>query len=107
MKTKKGGLRKKHQELIENASINTIMLKAKLNYTLFIFKSGTPILMSYTLAVYGHLLQKSFIRVNRSCIVNKSCIKNLDFGSKVITLIDGTECQISRRRWDFIAENVA
>lgn len=99
MKTKFKNPQKEHKKLLTEAPKNIIRLEANINYTTFILQTGKARTMSYNIATYGILLPQNFIRVNRSCIINKNFIENLDTDTKRIILTDGTEIQISRRRW--------
>jgi DNA-binding LytR/AlgR family response regulator len=99
MKTKFRNPQKVHKKLLSEAPKNIIRLEANVNYTTFILQTGRTQTMSYNLAIYGSLLPQSFIRVNRSCIINKNFIDNLNIDNKKVTLKDGTQVQISRRRW--------
>lgn len=99
MKTKLIKRRKGHEKLLTEAPQNTIRLEGNLNYTIFILQKGKREIMSYNLAVYGLILPQSFIRVSKSCIINKKFIENLNPDSRKVTLTDGSEIQIARRRW--------
>ena len=99
--------RKGHANLLKSAPEHIIRLEANINYTSFVMQSGKRKIMSYTLAMYGMILPQSFIRVNRSCIVNMNFIKNLDSETKKVVLKDGTEIQISRRRWNDVSQYTA
>lgn len=89
-----------HQQILKNAQENIVRLKACKNYTLFAFHEGKSQIMAYTLACYCDVLPQSFIRINRSNIVNKAYIKNINYEERIITLTDNSEIQISRRRWN-------
>lgn len=107
MKTIERKHRKGHENLIKSAPEQIIRLEANINYTSFVMQSGKRKIMSYTLAMYGMILPQSFIRVNKSCIVNIKFIKNLNSENKKVILEDGTEVQISRRRWIEVSQFVA
>ncbi len=107
MKTTERKHRKGHENLIKSAPEHIIRLEANINYTSFVMQSGKRKIMSYTLAMYDMLLPQSFIRVNRSCIINRKFIKNLNSIDKTLILKDGTEIQISRRRWNEVSQYVA
>jgi DNA-binding LytR/AlgR family response regulator len=107
MKTILRNRRKGHENLLNTAHENIIRLEASVNYTTFVLKSGRPKTMSYTLAMYGMILPQTFIRISKSCIINKEFIDNLNSENKKITLKDGTEVQVSRRRWIEVSQNVA
>jgi DNA-binding LytR/AlgR family response regulator len=99
--------RRGHENLIKSAPEHIIRLEANINYTSFVMQSGKRKIMSYTLAMYDMILPQSFIRVNRSCIINSKFIKNLNSIDKKLTMKDGTEVQISRRRWNEVSQYVA
>jgi DNA-binding LytR/AlgR family response regulator len=107
MKIKIKSPHKEHRKLLCEASKNIVCLEANINYTTFKLQTGKTQTMSYNLAMYDTLLPATFIRVNRSCIINKSFIESLNSENKKIILKDGTEFQISRRRWIEVSENVA
>lgn len=106
MKTKIRKRQKGHESLLNLASEQIIRLDANINYTSFVMQTGKCEMMSYTLSMYGKILPKSFIRVNKSCIINKKFIKNLNSTDKKVLLNDGSEVQISRRRWNDVSQNV-
>ncbi len=106
MKTKIRKRQKGHENLLNLAPEQIIRLDANINYTSFVMQTGTRKVMSYTLSMYDMLLPQSFIRVNKSCIINKKFIKNLNLEDKKVILKDGTEVQISRRRWNDVSRNV-
>jgi DNA-binding LytR/AlgR family response regulator len=97
---------KRHEKIISNANENVVRLEAEINYTYFIFKSGRREVMSYTISKYDSLLKDQFIRISRSCIVNKKFIKAINSNNHVLTLKDGNEKQISRRRWPLVSEQL-
>jgi DNA-binding LytR/AlgR family response regulator len=99
-------LRKKQKTLLSEAEQNLICLVAESNYTHLIFEKGKSILMAHNLAVYDELLPDSFLRVNRSCTINKLFIKEINFHEQSIVLKNNTEVNISRRRWLYIKENL-
>jgi two-component system, LytTR family, response regulator len=96
-----------HKQILKNAIENIVSLKACNNYTLFAFHEGKPQIMAYTLACYGNFLPQSFIRINRSNIINKAYIKNLNYEERIITLSNNSEIQISRRRWNEVRLGIA
>jgi two-component system LytT family response regulator len=96
----------KHSQLIQNAPNQVIRLEGVENYTRFIFDDGSTKLMSYTLKKYDTKLNFPFVRVNKSCIVNFNFCLSLCQINKRIQLIDGSEIQISRRRFEEVLKNV-
>ncbi len=99
--------RTKHEKLIVEALHNVVRLEANINYTLFVMESGKSKIMSYTLGMYGLLLCDAFLRVNRSCIINKNFVRFFDTENKQIVLKDGTNVKISRRRWEEVYNTIA
>jgi two-component system, LytTR family, response regulator len=99
MKTKLRNRRKGHEKLLTTATQNIIRLEGSINYTTFFLQKGKPLTMSYTLGMYGILLPQTFIRISKCCIINKNFIENLNAENKKILLKDGSEVQISRRRF--------
>ncbi|MER0439585.1 LytTR family DNA-binding domain-containing protein [Emticicia sp. W12TSBA100-4] len=98
---------KRHQNLLQRASTDIIRLEGNLNYTSFILLSGKKELMSYTLAMYSQMLPEGFIRVSKSCIVNKKYIKSLDQLEKKVIMTDKVELIVSRRRWNIVIQSYA
>ena len=96
-----------HNKLLREAQTNIVHLQANINYTTFFLQTGKHHTMSYNLAVYSIILPETFIRVNRSCIINKNFIERLNPADKNITMKDGTVFKISRRRWNEVSDNVA
>jgi DNA-binding LytR/AlgR family response regulator len=99
--------RTSHKKLIREALYNVVRLEANINYTLFVMQTGKNKIMSYTLGMYGHLLCDSFLRVNRSCIINKNFVRFFDKVNKQLVLRDGTSVKISRRRWEHVHNRIA
>jgi two-component system LytT family response regulator len=95
-----------HTKLLFKASENIVRLEAKVNYTTFILNGGKQKMMSYTLKTYDTILPHSFIRVNRSCIINVNFIADFNLSHKTVILKDGTEILISRRRLGAVCENM-
>jgi two-component system, LytTR family, response regulator len=72
-------------------------LQADINYTHFFLEGNQKIIASSSLKRFDLLLSKSqFRRISKSVMVNIDFIKS--FNRKTITLIDGHEFKISRRR---------
>jgi two-component system LytT family response regulator len=106
METKIRKHHRTHTKLLFKASENIVRLEAKVNYTSFIMNGGKQKMMSYTLKTYDTILPHSFIRVNRSCIVNINFIADLNFDHKTVVLKDGTKILISRRRLESVRQNM-
>ena len=93
--------------LIEEADI--IYLEADGSYTRVFLKDGQRILVSKALKEFNNMLSPSlFERIHKSHIINLRYLKSfsrLQGGS--VTLIDGTELLISRRRIPSFLEKMA
>jgi two-component system, LytTR family, response regulator len=75
-----------------------IKLEGESNYTKFFIKGNKTQLTSKTLKEYEDILQAhGFIRVHKSYIVNKAHVVNYN-GDGILTLIDNSKVEISRRR---------
>jgi DNA-binding LytR/AlgR family response regulator len=98
--------KKREKMVLKEAEQNIICLIADSNYTNLIFETGQSKLTACNLAVYDALLPSSFLRVNRSCTINKQFIKKFNFHERLILLTNNTEIPISRRRWLFIKEKL-
>lgn len=98
---------KKHSILLKNASHQIIKLEANVNYTVFYTYEGKTEIMSYSLKNYQNFLHHPFVRVNRSCIVNLRFFENICTQNKKIQLKDGSEIQISRRRFEEVCRNIS
>ena len=89
----------KGREAIEPEDI--IYLEAKVNYTIF-HTTRKKIMTSFHLKFFDHALRDnpSFLRINRSYLVNINFLKSLDWANenKEAWLTDGTKLRISRRK---------
>lgn len=72
------------------------------NYTCFYFQSGERILVSRTLKDYEELLEPlGFFRIHKSSLINLRYLKKYKKGEGgMVTLEDGTQLEVSRRRKD-------
>ncbi|GAB2643925.1 hypothetical protein GCM10027035_42650 [Emticicia sediminis] len=98
---------KKHLQLLQSPDNQIIRLEGALNYTKFILSNGKTVMMSYTLKNYQETLNFPFVRVSKSCFVNIHFCSSYCQENKRIQLIDGSEIQISRRRFDNVLKNIA
>jgi two-component system LytT family response regulator len=75
-----------------------IRLEGESNYTRFFFTDQRPLLVSHTLKEYEELLHEhNFIRVHKSHLVNKACVKHID-KEGMLWLTDGSHIAVSRRK---------
>jgi DNA-binding LytR/AlgR family response regulator len=78
---------------------NVILLKGDSNYTTFYLKNGKSKLVARTLKFFeSHLQMQGFLRVHRSYLINPKHIKNYDEQLEILTMADGYQANISRRR---------
>lgn len=99
---------------IANSVLNhheIICLVADGNYTWIQFVGKQPALMSRTLSHFEWMLRGAgFIRTHKSYLVNLLHIKSFDQKFECLTLSDGSEARISRRRkpevWEVINARV-
>lgn len=79
-----------------------IRLEGDRNYTNFYFTKQRKYLSSKTLKEYEEILiDKGFVRVHKSHLVNRSFVQSVTSDGKLI-LNEGTEVEISRRRFSEI-----
>ena len=96
----------KHRILLQNAHNQVVRLEGVDNYTKFFLENGDTKLMSYSLKNYQESLSFPFLRVSKSCIVNLHYFSNISTEKKRIHLTDGSEIQISRRRFDDVLKMI-
>jgi two-component system, LytTR family, response regulator len=75
-----------------------VRILADVNYSELHLTSGRKHLTSKTLKSYEEILQRPFVRVNKSCIVNLQHVTHTDHLLSQIELSDGSVIQVSRRR---------
>lgn len=105
MKTTDNNFQRKHNFLLKTAHENVVCLQADINYTFFVFDSGKKEVMSYTISKYANILSDSFIRINKSCMVNKKFVKSINQVSHSLVLKNGNELKISRRKFQFVVSD--
>ncbi len=80
-----------------------IRLEGESNYTKFFFTGHKPLLISKTLKEYEEILSNhGFIRIHKSHIINKIHVVNYS-GEGILTLVDHSKVEISRRRREEVA----
>lgn len=76
-----------------------ILLRGDINYTKFIFQHIQKCTVSHSLKYFEEvLLINGFLRIHRSYLVNSKFIKSTNLDSLTVTLMDGTELKVARRR---------
>lgn len=74
-------------------------LDGKRNYTVFFLTDGTQFLSSRSLGIYESIFPETFLRIHKSCIINRDFLQNLNDQNHKAILTDGSEVPVSRRRW--------
>ncbi len=84
----------------KQVSIDQILfLEADINYTHFHFESKRRTTIAHCLKHFEpDLLPNGFVRIHRSCIVNAQFVRQTNLQTNTITLTDGTELKVARRR---------
>lgn len=80
-----------------------VLLEALENYTLFHLKDGSKVISSTTLKRHQeNLVIRTFLRVNRSTLINADFVKSVYLKNDVnfVKLKTGQEIKVSRRRRD-------
>lgn len=76
-----------------------ICLEGTGNYTTFILAAGNQLLTSKSICYYEPHLPMHFMRVHKSCVVNRNFVKGLDKTTKTVLLTTEIKIQVARRRW--------
>jgi two-component system, LytTR family, response regulator len=78
---------------------DVVLLKGKVNYTIFHFKFGRTKMVAHTLKFFESFLEEQgFLRVHRSCIINPSFVKEYNRENQKLLMSNGELVSISRRR---------
>lgn len=88
--------RKQHSELLLQANEAVSHIESDKNYSCFFLKNGQKILMAYSLHVYQKALETSFVRINRSHLINRNEIETIV--ENRLSTVNGQTFIISRRR---------
>lgn len=99
------------QTLIVNARQNhrvsldqILYLEGDINYTYFHFQSRKRTVIAHSLKHFeADLLPRGFLRIHRSYLVNSRFVQRINLLDSTITLVDGTELRVARRRIKEIA----
>lgn len=82
-------------------------LDGKRNYTVFYLTDGTQFLSSRSLGIYETIFPEAFLRIHKSCIINRDFLQNLNDENHKAILTDGSEVAVSRRRWAEVKDLMA
>ena len=75
-----------------------IYLQASVNYTIFFLRNGKKIITSCSLNKYKKLETFNFVRTHKSFIINVLHIEIFNFKNCFLTMNNGENIDISRRR---------
>jgi two-component system LytT family response regulator len=76
-----------------------VLMESDSNYTIFYLENGQKILSGYNLKFYENITDsQSFMRLNRSEMINKTFVKRINLEEFSLTLNNGRRVHISRRR---------
>jgi len=78
---------------------NIIRIEARSNYSKLFFKNERPLTVAKVLHWFeDRLQQNSFYRIHKTHIVNREYICNVSPAGNMLTLANGEQIKISRRR---------
>lgn len=86
-----------------------ILCQADVNYTTFFLHNKKKVVISKTLKEYEEMLSEfDFVRVHNSNLINLHHVSNYTRGEGgVVTMSDGSEVDVSRRKKDEFLEKIA
>lgn len=89
-----------NQKTSKKVLINTVvLLEGDINYTIFHFENGQQKLVAHSIKFFEPFLEThGFLRVHRSFMINPNHVKNLDQQQYKVTMKNGYEAMVSRRK---------
>jgi two-component system LytT family response regulator len=75
-----------------------VRLEGTGNYTTFILIDGTRHLSSKSLCVYERYLSMNFVRIHKSCLINRRFVVEFNKGEQSVLMADGSKVKASRRK---------
>lgn len=89
-----------NQKTSKKVLVNTVvLLEGNINYTIFHLENGKQNVVAHSIRFFEPFLKThGFLRVHRSYMINPKHIKNFDEQLQKITMNNGKEAMISRRR---------
>lgn len=85
------------RKVLQDESI--VLMESDKNYTVIHLSDGKRLMSGYNLKFYEERIDnKSFMRLNRSVMVNKTYVKLINLKESELILNDGRKLNISRRR---------
>jgi DNA-binding LytR/AlgR family response regulator len=87
-------------------SVNEILfLKGDVNYTNFIFQHRRQCTVSHSIKYFeASLLKAGFLRIHRAFLVNPLFIKTTNFDALTVTMSNGIELKVARRRVNILSK---
>lgn len=87
---------------------NIVRIEASSNYSKLYFKNDKPLIVAKVLHWFEDKLEEQFFyRIHRTHIVNKQFIATISIDNNVLTLANGEQLKISRRRKENILRRLA
>jgi DNA-binding LytR/AlgR family response regulator len=78
---------------------DVVLLKGYINYTIFHLQCGAEKLVPHSIKFFEpHLEKLGFLRTHRSFMVNPIYVKSYNKENEVLTMSNGHQANISRRR---------
>ncbi|MCU0470117.1 MAG: LytTR family transcriptional regulator DNA-binding domain-containing protein [Arcicella sp.] len=78
---------------------NVVLLKGDVNYTTFYLESGKQKIVAHTIKFFESFLEThGFLRVHRSYMINPNYVKEYNSEQEILTMQNGYQAMISRRR---------
>ncbi|MEA5460803.1 LytTR family DNA-binding domain-containing protein [Arcicella sp. LKC2W] len=89
-----------NQKTSKKVLIDTVvLLEGDVNYTIFHLENGNQNMVAHSLKFFEPFLEThGFLRVHRSFMINPNHVKNLDKQQHKVTMINGYEAVVSRRK---------
>jgi DNA-binding LytR/AlgR family response regulator len=89
-----------NQKTLKKISVsNVVLLKGDVNYTTFHLQYGEVKVVPRSIKFFETFLEThGFLRVHRSYMINPNHVKAYNQEQEIVTMTNGQEAQISRRR---------
>jgi two-component system LytT family response regulator len=76
-----------------------VLLEGDINYTIFHLENGKRNIVAHSIKFFEPFLEThGFLRVHRSFMINPNHVKNLNKEQDTVTMKNGSEAMISRRK---------
>lgn len=87
---------------------NIVRIEASSNYSKLFFNNDKPLIVAKVLHWFEDKLEeKFFYRIHRTHIVNRQFISTISIDNNLLTLANGEQLKISRRRKENILKRLA